>query len=65
MIGNEDAGNELQNSNAGMERILNELSKVDSPLTEEIEQQILLASYDIIHQFPISIGVDDDDDADE
>ena len=57
---NEDAGNELQNSNAGMERILNELSKVDSPLTEEIEQEILSASHDNINQFPISIGTDID-----
>ena len=48
-------------NNNDIERVLNDLSNIDSPLTEEVEQQILLASYDIIHQFPISIGVDDDD----
>lgn len=44
-----------------MERILSELSDTNSPLTEEIEQKILMASHDIINRFPISIGTDIDE----
>ena len=43
-----------------IERILSELSNANSPFTTEVEQEILLASYDTINQFPISIGVDTD-----
>lgn len=57
---NEDAisGEGRNTMNNGIERILKELPNDDSPLTEEIELQILSASHDTIHQFPISIGTD-------
>lgn len=43
-----------------IERILSELSNANSPFTTEVEQEILLASYASINQFPISIGADTD-----